>query len=109
MRPTDASEWLGRLDEYLDARLREHTGAVANGAAEPPPQPRKVLKVREPLGRDRRAITERPWEIEKFAMRGELTVIVAPPGAGKTTLMQQIVHAATAAAPTLAASQSRSR
>ena len=95
MRPTDASAWLGQLDEYLEARLREHTGAVANGAAEPSPQPRKVLRVREPLGRDRRAITERPWEIEKFAMRGELTVIVAPPGAGKTTLTQQIMHAAT--------------
>ncbi len=99
MRPTDASAWLGQLDEYLEARLREHTGAVANGAAEPSPQPRKVLRVREPLGRDRRAITERPWEIEKFAMRGELTVIVAPPGAGKTTLTQQIVHAATSGGP----------
>lgn len=69
--------------------------------AEPKPAdgpPRKMLRVREPLGRDRRDITERPWEIEKLAMRGEITVIVAPPGVGKTTLTQQIAHAATSAA-----------
>jgi hypothetical protein len=59
----------------------------------------KTLTVREPLGRDRARITERPWEIPKFAMRGELTVVVAPPGAGKTTLLQQIMHAASGGTP----------
>jgi hypothetical protein len=60
---------------------------------------RKTLNVREPLGRNRARITERPWEIPKFAMRGELTVLVAPPGAGKTTLLQQIMHAASGGTP----------
>ena len=33
MRPADASEWLDKLDGYLDARVREQTEA-ANGEAE---------------------------------------------------------------------------
>ena len=57
---------------------------------------RKKLRARQPLGRDRRKLTKRPWLIEKFAMRGELTVLISPPGVGKTTLTQQVSHTAAA-------------
>lgn len=80
-----------------NARLRK--AIMDNFSSHPFSQPgstRKALNVRAPLGRNRASLTERPWLIDKFAMRGELTVLIAPPGAGKTTLMQQVMHAASA-------------
>lgn len=79
----DTAEVVPELDEPQWTNGRDRAAAI-----------RKTLNAREPLGRNRAPITERPWEIPKFAMRGELTVLVAPPGAGKTTLLQQIMHAA---------------
>jgi hypothetical protein len=50
------------------------------------------LILRHPL-HDRRPIEERRWIAPKFLMRGEVTLLVGPPGTGKSTLIIQSAYA----------------
>ena len=64
------------------------THGIAN---KPPPSP---LAIRWRDGASAAMIPRRRWIIGSFALRGQLTVLVSPPGAGKSTLMIAMAVAA---------------
>jgi len=70
--------------------LRNPTHEISE--AEPPPPPDIAWVERL----DAAMIPRRRWLIGSFAIRGHLTVLVAPPGAGKSTLGVALAVAATA-------------
>ena len=88
----DIQQWNTDIAAEAKERVAKEK-AEAPKASEPPPDPETPptpIKLRSAFPIDRMAIPPRDWVIPGLLLRKNLSVLVAPPGSGKSLLMVQI-------------------
>ena len=88
----DIQQWNTDIAAEAKERVAKEK-AEAPKASEPPPDPETSptpIKLRSAFPIDRMAIPPRDWVIPGLLLRKNLSVLVAPPGSGKSLLMVQI-------------------